>query len=356
MQFQGGKKMFSKKVLVIKQTSENYSSMNKPACGICRLEKENDLLTVFLSLVGFTALNSGEYRLFIVSDDKTVVKKDLGKNPASAAIPIISGLSLEKGLSAGLWTVKNDIPLLIAYGKSEEATLTFKDYGAVVVNEIIAERKLREREKEFTLPVVEKTEENPETESATKQHTVPQLFRLYDDEAVATENYYDENQDIQQKLSAIKELSYEYMRRKNDDGDGLRTQKEREGEKDLNLSQNETDDKGSEVAPYYLTVKDELDGIFDKYPEEQDIEKVISGSRFAKIYYAEDKYYVVGLIKENDKEKYICYGVPSKYQPTPPKELAGYCCFVPLSIFDLKGDGYFMMFQDAYTGKCVHKG
>ena len=347
--------MFAKKILVIKQTTEGYSSGNKPACGICRLEKENDLLTVFLSLVGFTALNKGEYRLFIVGDDKTVVKKDLGKTPASAAIPIISGLSLEKGLSAGLWTVENDIPLIVAYGKSEDAALTFKDYGAVVVNEIIAERKLREREKEFTLPDTEKTDESTDTATDFEGQAAPQLFRLYDDEAVATENYYDENKELAQKLSAIKELSYEYIRRKNDDGDGVRTQKERESEKDLNLSQNEADDKGSKAVPYYLTVKDELDGIFDKYPEEQELEKAISGSRFAKIYYADDKYYVVGVIKENQKEKYICYGVPSKYRSSPPKELAGYCCFVPLSIFDLKGDGYFMMFQDAYTGKCVHK-
>lgn len=348
--------MFSKKIIVIKQTSENYSSENKPACGICRLEKENGLLTVFLSLVGFAALRKGEYRLFIVADNKSVVKKDLGKAPVSSAIPIMSELSLEKGITAGLWTVENDIPLIIAYGKSEDAALTVKDYGAVVVNEIIAERKLREREKEFTLPVAAAKTAETETVSAPEnREDFAQLFRLYDDEAVATENYYEDT-DLQQKLSAIKELSDEYIRRESGGGAGFRTQKERQGEKNFDLSQNETDYSGDKNAPYYLTVKNELDGLFDKYPKETELEKAIDGSRFAKVYYADDKYYVVGVIKENDKEKYICYGVPSKYRQTPPKELAGYCCFVPLSIFDLKGDGYFMMFQDAYTGKCVHKG
>ncbi|MBP5466079.1 MAG: hypothetical protein J6Y43_00745 [Clostridia bacterium] len=349
--------MFSKKILVIKQTTEGIPSVNKPACGICRLEKENDFLTVFLSPVGFAALDKGEYRLFIVGDDKIVVKKDLGKIPVSSALPIISGLSPEKGVSAGLWTVENDIPLLIAYGKSEDAALSVKEYGATVINEIIAERKLREREKEFALPPdTAETETATDTAASEKRDGYPQLFRLYDDEAVATENYYDENRDVQRKLSAIRELSDEYIRRESDGGNSFRPQKERQGEKDLDLSQNETGDKRSENAPYYLTVKSELDGIFDKYPKESALENAIGGSRFAKIYYADEKYYVVGVIKENGKEKYICYGVPSRYRPTPPKELAGYCCFVPLSVFDLKGDGYFMMFQDACTGKCVHKG
>ena len=351
--------MFAKKILVIKQTSESYSPGNKPACGICRLEKENGLLTVFLSLVGFAALNKGEYRLFITSDDKTVVKKDLGKAPVSSAIPIMSEISLEKGITAGLWTVENDIPLLIAYGKSEDAVLPAKEYGTVVINEIIAERKLREREKEFALPLDDAdtaaTETNAETFDAPEKHDDAQLFRLYDDEAVATENYYNDT-DIQQKLSAIKELSDEYLRRESGGSADFCTQKESQSEKNFDLSQNETDYSGGENAPYYLTVKSELDGFFDKYPKETELEKAIDGSRFAKVYYTDEKYYVVGVIKENGKEKYICYGVPSKYQPTPPKELAGYCCFVPLSIFDLKGDGYFMMFQDAYTGKCVHKG
>ena len=351
--------MFAKKILVIKQTSESYSSGNKPACGICRLEKENGLLTVFLSLVGFAALQKGEYRLFIVADDKTIIKKDLGKTPVSSAIPFIDGLSLEKGITAGLWTVENDIPLLIAYGKSEDALLSAKEYGSIVVNEIITERKLREREKEFAMPLDDTdtaaTKIDTETFDTPYKHGDTQLFRLYDDEAVATENYYNDT-DVQQKLSAIKELSDEYIRRESGGDAYFRPQEEGQSEKNFDLSQNETGDKRSQDAPYYLKVKNELDGLFDKYPKETELEKVIDGSRFAKVYYADEKYYVVGVIKENGKEKYICYGVPSKYRPTPPKELAGYCCFVPLSIFNLKGDGYFMMFQDAYTGKCVHKG
>lgn len=63
----------------------------------------------------------------------------------------------------------------------------------------------------------------------------------------------------------------------------------------------------------------------------------------------------MGLTEEKGRPKYICYGVPAKYSPYPPKELAGYCTFIPLSIFEMKGDGFWMLFQDAKTGECVIK-
>ena len=346
--------MFVKKILVMKQIAEGYSLSGNKGCGICRLEKEDEILTVYLSLIGFSALNFGEYRLYIIGDDKTVVKKILGKTPKSCTQAFQSDLDVSKGVSAGIWTVKDDIPLLIAYRKSEDAALSVKEYGAVVINDIIAERKTREREKEFAVEPIIRTETEIEKETAaTLPPPVPP--DIYNDEAVATENFYDLGEEIKQKLSSIKEISDDYVRREADCGNSECPQKETESAKDFDAYQNETVNIDSENTNYYDTVKDELDGIFDKYPEETEIEKTIANSRFAKVYYAEDKYYVVGLIKENDKAKYICYGVPSPYSPTPPKELAGYCSFVPLSIFKMTGDGYFMMFQDAVSGRCVKK-
>lgn len=346
--------MFGKKILVMKQMTEGYSVSTKAACGICRLEKEDEVLTVCLSLIGFSALPFGEYRLYVIGDDKTVVKKVLGKIPASCTHITSSDLALNKGVSAGIWTVKDDIPLLVAYRKSEDATLSVKDYGTAVINDIITERKIREREKEFIITPDKQAKEVPlPEENIIKEEFTP--LKIYNDEAVATENYYDVEDEIKQKLSSIKEMSDEYIRFESDGGNSVSPQEEQKSKKDFDAYKNETGDFGSESATYYDTVKAELDGIFNKYPNDEALEKAISGSRFAKVYYAENKFYVVGLIKENEKEKYICYGVPSAYRETPPKELAGYCSFIPLSIFDLKGDGYFMMFQDAISGRCVRK-
>ncbi|MBQ9485856.1 MAG: hypothetical protein IJU83_03360 [Clostridia bacterium] len=347
---------FVKKIIVLKQATEGFSSSRNPACGICRLERENDFITAYLSLVGFSAITSGSFFLFIADGKKKIIEKDLGKIPTSAAFPVNPDLFLESGVSVGIWAVKDDIPLLVAFGKTDDFPFSVKDYGALIAAEMIAKRKLREREKEFAA----KTEKSEPAPDAASERTSVALTAFppvseYDDEAVATENYYEKDEELKQKLYRVKEMCNEYVRRQDDDCFDTRPQKERESGKNSYFMQNETDDKTSQNAPYYLSVKQELDGIFVKYPQETALQKTFSDSRWAKIYYSEEKFYVVGLIKENGKEKYICYGVPSPYSPTPPKELAGYCCFVPLSVFDLKGDGYFMMFQDAATGRCVRK-
>ena len=79
---------------------------------------------MYLTLIGFPAVTKGEYRLYIVGDDKTVTQRLLGQNPASLTFSVQSELNLNKGVSAGIWTVKDDIPLNIAYQKSEDARLS----------------------------------------------------------------------------------------------------------------------------------------------------------------------------------------------------------------------------------------
>ena len=179
----------------------------------------------------------------------------------------------------------------------------------------------------------------------------------YDDEAVATENYYELDDEITQKLNAVKEMTYEKVRIEDGNPYIASTQEKTQVGNYFDFAQNETDfiesGKSENEQPFFLTVRDELDELFKKFPKEDSLEKTFLNSRWAKVYYSKDKYYVVGLVKEYDKEKYICYGVPAVYSKNPPKELDGYCTFIPLSVFNLNGDGFWMMFQDAVTGKCI---
>ena len=76
-------------------------------------------------------------------------------------------------------------------------------------------------------------------------------------------------------------------------------------------------------------------------------------SDWVRIDFGKNKFYVVGVIREGKKPKYICYGVPAEKRGEPPDALKGYCSFLPASLFDLDGKGYWMMYQDAETGKNV---
>ena len=164
-----------------------------------------------------------------------------------------------------------------------------------------------------------------------------QVQEIYNDEAVATENYFDKD--------------IEYVSNEDVDYACECQEKTQEDKPSFDLLQDATTDgKGTK---YIDNAREELDGIFEKFPSHEGLEKLFPLSKFAKVSFAPDKYYVVGIIIENGQEKYLCYGVPGKYSEKAPKELASYCTFIPVSIFNLTGEGYWMMFQDAITGKCV---
>ena len=81
---------------------------------------------------------------------------------------------------------------------------------------------------------------------------------------------------------------------------------------------------------------------------------IIPFSKWVKIDYEEKgEYYVVGLMYENDEIKYVCYGVPSIYKEEPPKELNGFCQWLPIDTLKQEGFGYWITYQDAKTGENV---
>jgi hypothetical protein len=228
---------------------------------------------------------------------------------------------------------------LIAFATENVKTIDMSDFKKAVIDKCITDRRFRLK------TTIEKTEPTP----PTPEH--------YDDEVVATENYYLNDKDFIRKLNVIESIDDEYLRHKDSQPYCQSVQETQKEFPNDSCVQNETTppqrQEFNEQNPYYNQAKPELDAIFNKFQTEETLSRMIADSKWARIYYSETKFYVVGLIKENGAEKYICYGVPARYSPKPPKELDGVCSFIPLSLFDMKGDGYWMMFQSAITGECV---
>lgn len=331
---------FNKKIVILKQITEGYSLSGKSVCGILRLEFEGGVCEMHLSAINFLPVQNGVYKLFLVDGDKNVYINDLGKHPCSFNKVLDCDIPLDKSVVGGICIVNSDLPVTVAFGCSENCNLSATDFKKIVADKCLNDRKDQKRQMVSQI----------DSQAIKMQND-------YNDEAVATENYYQIEQDISEKLDTIKGFDNERI----PDEDGLsfvRDEKEtQKNQEDVDFVQDEKDaydgKEFSQANPYYLTVKEDLEEIFIKFPEEDCLPRYFFGSRWAKIYYSKSKYYVVGVIKENDKEKYICYGVPSAYSEQPPKELKGYCTFIPISIFDMKGDGYWMMFQDAVLGTCV---
>ena len=286
---------YFKKTIALKKTSSEVSS----PYAIARLEKENDKTTLSLSLMNFSA--NGQ-RVFVcvstpVSHFVEEVFLPLSNNILLSDIDI----SLPVAVCIASYNGEKTFPLLFG----TEETFTSSENCALLINKKV-------------LPAP-----------------------TYDDEIIATENYYLYEKEDYDKQTIGNENT------------ACASQPEEEkitcSDKPL---QDEINYRSFGKKGYYESVKEDLELLLEKSEKEVGLEKTIPNSRFCKINYSADKYYVVGVVFENGQAKYVCYGVPAKYSPTPPSALNGCSCFMPISIFDLCGDGYFMMFQDAVTGEC----
>ena len=105
-------------------------------------------------------------------------------------------------------------------------------------------------------------------------------------------------------------------------------------------------------ASYYNGVREKLDELFVIHPSEPELNAAFPESEWIKIRYDGEDYYVVGRLKENGKVTLLGYGVPGKKAVSPPKVTLGAAHFLELPALD-GYDGYWLIFQDAETGKTV---
>ena len=122
-----------------------------------------------------------------------------------------------------------------------------------------------------------------------------------------------------------------------------------------NIIDNEFKNEYKPEHEFYNMIKDQLDELFDRYPPEENLIKLVDNSYWVKINTdIANKHYVVGIIKNNNDIKHICYGVPGNYNIEPPSEMKEYSQWLPTNITDPYNNGYWVMYQDADTGENVY--
>lgn len=333
-----------KKISLLKQVENGFSTI-KECSAILRIETENGFSRLFLSAVNFKFMERGEYQLFLLDQNQKLFAFNLGSLPSSFSSAIYQCPSVSKFYSAGIVYVSDFLPTLVCFYTENPQKQDVSAFKKVILEKCLSDKKNDEKpicnEPKLTYP--EELKQN----------------QKYDDEAVATENYYLLDQQINKKISEIGQLDNELLRNENGNADNFFQEKKEEKPERFNGFSNETDQDFSQQFdqnnPYYESAKQELDELFSTFSLDTQLNEIFHDSRWVKIFYDEEKFYVVGQINQNGIPKYICYGVPGEYNDGEPEELKGYCSFVPASLFDLTGNGYYMMFQDAVTGKCVKK-
>ena len=77
-------------------------------------------------------------------------------------------------------------------------------------------------------------------------------------------------------------------------------------------------------------------------------------SKWVRIAYSPTQYYVVGVIGDKrNRPDYLCYGVPAAFSFVPPRSLGKDARWVPLSVKEPQGNGYWLIFQSAKSGETV---
>lgn len=105
---------------------------------------------------------------------------------------------------------------------------------------------------------------------------------------------------------------------------------------------------------FYDEIKEQLEVLFERYPEETFLCEIIANSKWVKVDYDDSgEYYVIGLIYDNNEIRYICYGVPGQYDTAPPRELSENAQWLPLDPNKPEDLGYWLTYQDANSGESV---
>jgi hypothetical protein len=170
----------------------------------------------------------------------------------------------------------------------------------------------------------------------------------YNDENVATENYYEKEADDEQIESFENLQNAQPKGTTEKQNSPPQSNAEKDGNADRVLHAFKTDPDG-----YYQAVKEELDGLFRAYPRDKTLDGAFSCSEWVRLKgTAKQPQYLVGVLYHDGRAKYICYALAAENKDNPPEEIKNVCAFVPSSVFKDK-EGFFVIFQSAATGECI---
>jgi len=108
------------------------------------------------------------------------------------------------------------------------------------------------------------------------------------------------------------------------------------------------------APPYYDKIASVIEALFSTCEPESDLNRNLPGTAWVRVTYRKGTYYCVGRIGGDGKRPdYIGYAVPGEYALNPPRQFEGLCKWLPRRADRPKGQGYWLMFQDAQTGASV---
>jgi len=320
---------YVKKMCILRQVKQGFSGDGKALSGLVKVEQYGKNLAVEVSVINFAPLSSGEYYC-LLADRKG--KTELLALRGKSLFNILTDMELDNGFCAVICFAKQDV-IPIAYGVNGDGKYDWKKMLASAMPPSFFKNSPKKQEEVIEAPTPTIQEERAQS--------------VYDDETLAVDNYYKEEENGQELLQETNpNARFESAGEKQNEKARADATQDDDAENVLPPFARETDG-------YYLSVKSEIDELLQKYPKDGTLCGAFSCSEWVRVKGEEDNpQYLVGIVYNGGKARYICYALATETPETPPEEIKDVCAFVPRSPFE-EGKGFFVIFQSASSGECI---
>ena len=337
---------YVKKMCILRQIKQGFSADGKHLSGLIKAEQYGKNLAVEISIINLAPLLSGEYYC-LLSDGKG--KTEMLCLRGKSLFNILTDMDISGGFCGIICHVKTEV-VPIAYGVNGNRQYDWKKILNATLPPVFPKKTPKNEPDEETAETKAETHDHShileERESGATKNPLSEE-REYDDESIVEKNYFEEeNNERKQFEKTIQNVRGEGANQIENAQEGANTSKNVDASRVLHPFKTNPDG-------YYLTVKSEIEELFKFYPKDKTLCGAFSCSDWVRVKgTAKDPQYLVGVLYEDGRARYICYALATENKDQPPEEIKNVCTFVPLSVFDTTR-GFFVIFQSAASGECV---
>lgn len=322
---------YEKRVCVMKQIKRGFSADGSALSGAIYAERMGNTLKITPRLLGLAPVRDGRY---------VIVFEACGKRQCfeyeGGSFDVADAPSIKDGFCALLCFVRAGTAEPVAYGACGKENASAQALVAAVGTAGAEKKKKRPAN---PLPPTELPSPAPNVPLAPTPivpDPVPgeddapfrdRLAAAYDDEAIATDDYFVPHDENEGAASAHREEKDEVA------GGGDPHEDEADAPRPVR--------KGT--LTYYNTVREKLKAAFEKYPRDERFRTVFASSEWVNTGDA-----LLGIVYENGLPRYLCV---ASEKPFPP-ETGQQGIFVPYTHFSDE-EGAYIVFQDADTGEYI---
>lgn len=379
---------YTKNIAVIRGIKSGFSADGGALSGLVKAEKYGTFFRAEISLINFAPLTQGRYITAVTDGENTVICE-------GGYCECQSNIETSEGFAAVVCFVNGEVspvavavcgdmawaaPLAVREAEKQEKNKHLPEAGAAYEDEAIAEdnyyeygkntqserdvRKDKEEEKgrgggeneaHFSL--------RKEPEDAAEKNTCKKEDGFADGKLndFTEKNCYcpadmpeipQNNKACEKDNCGAENPDKNRLRENAGKTENKKTDKAENAFKSYAAENSENGGKAREIPladdlGFYERMRGEIEKLLISHPHETELEEAVENSRWVRINYGGKRFYVFGIIFEEGRPSYVCYGVPAMGSACP-ESLKGMAGFIPAG-----SGGYWVMYQDARTGASV---